>query len=115
MRRAFRAARYTTGTEIVVALAGQVGGAKLADGIARLRGADCAIVVNTGDDYEHLSLAFCPDLDTLLYTLSGVGSPSTSWEPAGDTQALNGMLERLGGPDRLALGDMALAAPTWRS
>jgi len=56
---------------IVVALTGQVGDAKLADGFARLRGGDCAIIVNTGDDYEHLGLPFCPDLDTLLYTLSG--------------------------------------------
>ncbi|MGQ0510991.1 MAG: 2-phospho-L-lactate transferase CofD family protein [Betaproteobacteria bacterium] len=100
---------------IVVALAGQVGGAKLADGLVRLRGADCAIVVNTGDDYEHLGLSFCPDLDTLLYTLSGVGSPSTPWEPAGDTQALYGMLKQLGGPERLALGDKSLAAPLLRT
>ncbi len=35
----------------VVALAGQVGGAKLAEGLQRLRGRDLAVIVNTGDDY----------------------------------------------------------------
>jgi LPPG:FO 2-phospho-L-lactate transferase len=99
----------------VVALAGQVGGAKLADGLVRVRGADCAVIVNTGDDYEHLGLSFCPDLDTILYTLSGLGSPSTPWEPSGDTQALFGMLKTLGGPDQLALGDKSLAAPLLRT
>jgi LPPG:FO 2-phospho-L-lactate transferase len=48
----------------VVALAGQVGGAKLADGLYRLLGKDLTVIVNTGDDYEHLRLAFSPDLDT---------------------------------------------------
>ncbi|HEV3010591.1 MAG TPA: 2-phospho-L-lactate transferase CofD family protein, partial [Burkholderiales bacterium] len=56
----------------VVALGGQVGGAKLADGLYRLRGRDLALVVNTGDDYEHLGLAFSPDLDTALYGLAGI-------------------------------------------
>ena len=51
----------------VVALAGQVGGAKLADGLYRLRGKDLTVIVNTGDDYEHLGLAFSPDIDTMLY------------------------------------------------
>jgi len=56
----------------VVALGGQVGGAKLADGLYRLRGKDLALIVNTGDDYEHLGLAFSPDLDTAVYTLAGM-------------------------------------------
>jgi LPPG:FO 2-phospho-L-lactate transferase len=58
----------------VVALTGQVGGAKLVDGLYRLRGKDLAAVVNTGDDYEHLTLSFSPDIDTLLYTLSGLAA-----------------------------------------
>src|SRR5438045_8378650 len=60
----------------VVALAGQVGGAKLADGLYRLRGDALTVVVNTGDDYEHLGLAFSPDIDTMLYTLAGLASAS---------------------------------------
>ncbi len=66
----------------VVALAAQIGGAKLADGFYRLRGRDLAVVVNTGDDYEQFGLTFSPDLDTMLYTLAGIASPSAGWEPA---------------------------------
>jgi LPPG:FO 2-phospho-L-lactate transferase len=99
----------------VVALAGQYGGAKLADGLYRLRGAQLSVVVNTADDYEHVGLAFSPDLDTVLYTLAGVANPAAGWEPAGETHALFGMLKALGGPDRLVLGDKALAAPILRA
>ena len=99
----------------VVALGGQVGGAKLADGLQRLRGRDLVLVVNTGDDYEHLGLAFSPDLDTALYALGGVASVESGWEPAGDTRALQGMLKALGGPEQPMLGDKSLAAPLLRT
>jgi LPPG:FO 2-phospho-L-lactate transferase len=99
----------------VVALSGQVGGAKLADGLYRLRGKDLAIIVNTGDDYEHLGLAFSPDLDTALYTLAGIGAAATGWEPEGETRALHGMLRTLGGPEQPLLGDKSLAAPLLRA
>jgi len=99
----------------VVALAGQVGGAKLADGLYRLRGRDLAVIVNTGDDYRHLGLAFSPDLDTVLYALAGIANPAAGWEPEHDTRAAQGMLKKLGGPDRPALGDKALATALLRS
>jgi LPPG:FO 2-phospho-L-lactate transferase len=99
----------------VVALAGQVGGAKLADGLYRLRGKDLVVVANTGDDYEHLGLAFSPDVDTLLYTLAGTASPAAGWEPEGETRAVHGMLKRLGGPESPAFGDRSLAAPLLRT
>ncbi len=99
----------------VVVLAAQVGGAKLADGLYRLRGMDLAVVVNTGDDYRHLGLAFSPDLDTTLFTLAGIASATAGWEPEGETRALQGMLKQLGGPDRPLLGDRSLAAPLLRA
>src|SRR4051794_20091987 len=99
----------------VVTLAGQVGGAKLAEGLYRLRGADLAVIVNTGDDFEHLGLSFSPDLDTVLYALAGIASPSAGWEPEGESRALQGMLKTLGGPDRPLLGDKSLAAPLLRT
>lgn len=99
----------------VVALSGQVGGAKLADGLYRLRGRDLAVVVNTGDDFEHLGLSFSPDLDTVLYALADVASATSGWEPAGETRALHAMLKSLGGPDRPILGDKSLAAPLLRA
>jgi len=99
----------------VVALSGQVGGAKLADGLYRLRGRDLAVVVNTGDDFEHLGLSFSPDLDTVLYALADIASPTSGWEPEGETRALHAMLKSLGGPDRPILGDKSLAAPVLRA
>ena len=95
-------------------LAAQMGGAKLADGLYRLRGRELSVVVNTADDFEHLGLAFSPDLDTLLYTLAGIASESAGWEPEGETRAVQTMLASLGGPDRPLLGDRALAAPLLR-
>jgi len=92
-----------------------VGGAKLADGLYRLRGRDLTVVVNSGDDYEHLGLAFSPDLDSVLYALAGIASPASGWEPHDETRALYGMLKSLGGPDRPILGDKSLAAPLLRT
>ena len=99
----------------VVALAGQVGGAKLADGLYRLRRDRLTVIVNTGDDYEHLGLSFSPDIDTMLYTLAGIASPTAPWEPEGDTHAVHDMLKTLGGPDRPIHGDRSLAAPLLRA
>ena len=99
----------------VVALAAQIGGAKLADGLYRLRGKDLAVVVNTGDDYEQFGLTFSPDLDTMLYTLAGIASQSAGWEPEGETFSLFEMLKSLGGSDRLRIGDKSLAAALLRS
>ena len=99
----------------VVALAGQVGGARLAEGLYRLRGKDLAVIVNTGDDHEHLRLAFSPDLDTTLYTLAGIASTSAGWEVEGEMRSVQSMLRMLGGPDRRQLGDKSLAAPLLRT
>jgi LPPG:FO 2-phospho-L-lactate transferase len=99
----------------VVALAAQVGGAKLADGLYRLRGRDLTVIVNTGDDYEHLGLSFAPDLDTVLYSLAGIASVGAAWEPEGESRVVHGMLKALGGPDRPPIGDKSLAAPILRT
>ena len=85
------------------------------DGLYRLRGTDLAIVVNTGDDYEHLTLRFSPDIDTVLYVLAGMANPAASWEPAGESRALFATLKQFGGPEGIALGDRGLAAPLLRT
>jgi LPPG:FO 2-phospho-L-lactate transferase len=99
----------------VVALSGQVGGAKLADGFRRLRGNDLAVIVNTGDDHEVFGLAFSPDIDTMLYTLAGVASPAAAWEPEGETYALHEMLHRFGSEHRVRVGDRSFALPLLRT
>jgi len=99
----------------IVALGGQVGGAKLADGLYRLRKRKLTVIVNTGDDFEHMGLAFSPDLDTMLYMLAGLENPNAAWEPRGETHRLLEMLRMVGGPDRIRLGDQSLAMPILRS
>ena len=93
----------------VVALAGQIGGAKLAHGLARLRGRNLAVIVNTGDDGEVLGLSVSPDVDTMLYTLSGIANPSRGWEPVDETYSLHDMVKHLGWSLRSPIGDRSLA------
>src|SRR5512140_3622616 len=94
----------------VVALAGGVGGAKLADGLAQvLPPEDLTVVVNTGDDFEHLGLSICPDLDTVCYTLAGLANPETGWGRSGETFHALEAVGVLGGETWFGLGDLDLA------
>ncbi len=93
----------------VTALAGGVGGAKLVDGLARsLPPQDLTVIVNTGDDFEHLGLLICPDLDTVFYTLAGLANPITGWGRSGETWQALETLSVLGGPTWFRLGDQDL-------
>jgi LPPG:FO 2-phospho-L-lactate transferase len=94
----------------VVALAGGVGGAKLAHGLAMILPADqLTVIVNTGDDFTHLGLRICPDLDTVCYTLAGLANPVTGWGRADESWRVIENLVRLGGPGWFNLGDQDLA------
>jgi LPPG:FO 2-phospho-L-lactate transferase len=94
----------------IVALAGGVGGAKLADGLARsLTPESLTVVVNTGDDFEHWGLKICPDLDTVCYTLAGLANPATGWGRADETWEVYSNIVLLGGEDWFRLGDKDLA------
>jgi len=94
----------------VVALAGGVGGAKLVDGLASaLPPDDLTVVINTGDDFDHLGLRICPDIDTVVYTLAGLADPKRGWGRADESWNFLTELERLGGPTWFRLGDRDLA------
>jgi LPPG:FO 2-phospho-L-lactate transferase len=100
----------------IVALAGGVGGAKLADGLAQvLPASDLTIIVNTGDDFEHLGLHICPDLDTVCYTLAGRANPTTGWGRFGDSFSALETIGELGGPTWFRLGDHDLGLHLERS
>src|SRR6266853_3894074 len=99
----------------IVALAGGVGGAKLADGLARILGEHLTVVVNTGDDFEHLGLHISPDLDTVMYTLAGIANPETGWGIAGETWNFMAQMARIGGPTWFRLGDRDLATHAVRT
>ena len=94
----------------IVALAGGVGGAKLVDGLAHLLlPGDLTIIVNTGDDFDHLGLYISPDVDTVCYTLAGLANPETGWGRIDETfQALEN-IQKLGGPSWFHIGDKDLA------
>ncbi|RME81136.1 MAG: 2-phospho-L-lactate transferase [Caldilineae bacterium] len=94
----------------VVALAGGVGGAKLAHGLAQLLPPEqLSIIVNTGDDFEHLGLLICPDVDTVLYNLAGVNHPQQGWGRADESFHVLDEARRLGHDAWFLLGDKDIA------
>jgi len=93
----------------ITALAGGVGGAKLAHGLAQILPPDqLTIIVNTGDDFEHLGLYISPDLDTVCYTLAGLANPVTGWGRADETWHAFNAMEKLAGQTWFRLGDRDL-------
>jgi len=95
---------------VIVALSGGVGGAKLALGLSRvLPPEDLLVVVNTGDDFEHLGLSISPDIDTVVYTLSGLANRELGWGRHDETWSFMETLSSLGGETWFRLGDRDLA------
>jgi LPPG:FO 2-phospho-L-lactate transferase len=100
----------------VVALAGGVGGARLAHGIAQvLAPGDLTVVVNTADDTERHGLLVCPDHDTVLYTLAGIANRELGWGIAGESWAVMDQMGVYGEETWFRLGDRDLAAHIVRS
>jgi len=106
----------TAVSQATLALSGGVGGAKLSLGLARElpRGA-LHILANTGDDFEHLGLHISPDIDTLLYTLSGLSNQALGWGLEGESWNVMAAMEALGGETWFRLGDRDLATHLWRT
>jgi len=107
-----------TGTKAghIVALCGGIGGAKLVLGLSRVLAPEqLTVVVNTGDDFEHLGLHISPDLDTVLYTLGGMADPERGWGRAGETWNFMQALAGLDGENWFHLGDRDLAIHATRT
>jgi LPPG:FO 2-phospho-L-lactate transferase len=96
-----------TGT--VVALAGGVGGAKLAEGLQACVGDRLAVIVNTGDDCIRHGLIVMPDHDTVLYNLEGIEQAAWGWGIEGDTHTVMAQLGAYGEEMWFSLGDRDLA------
>ncbi len=95
---------------MIIALAGGVGGARMAHGLARiLPPGQLSVVVNTADDFTHLGLHICPDPDTVMYTLAGLADPERGWGLEGETFNAMEALGKLGGENWFSLGDRDLA------
>jgi LPPG:FO 2-phospho-L-lactate transferase len=94
----------------VVAISGGIGGAKLALGLYRVLPApELTVIVNCGDDFDHLGLRICPDIDTTLYTLAGLANTELGWGRQDETWTFMDTLGALGGPTWFRLGDRDLA------
>ncbi len=95
---------------MIIALSGGVGGAKLALGLSRIMPSEeLLVVVNTGDDFEHLGLSISPDIDTVAYTLSGLANRELGWGRHDETWSFMQTMEALGGETWFRLGDRDLA------
>lgn len=100
----------------IIALTGGVGGAKLADGLMRADNTiDLTLVVNTGDDFNHLGLHISPDIDTALYTLSDVVNPDTGWGRRDETWSFMQALKQFSPDAWFLLGDKDLAIHVTRT
>ncbi len=100
----------------IVALAGGVGGARFADGLAQvLHPEHLTIIVNTGDDFSHLGLRISPDLDTVCNTLAGIENSITGWGRQDESWRVFNILKDMGLPDWFQLGDTDLATHLYRS
>ena len=95
---------------MIIALSGGVGGAKLALGLSRIMPPeDLLVVVNTGDDFEHLGLSISPDIDTVAYTLAGLANRELGWGRHDETWSFMDTMEALGGETWFRLGDRDVA------
>jgi LPPG:FO 2-phospho-L-lactate transferase len=95
---------------VIIALSGGVGGAKLALGLARIMPPEeLTVVVNTGDDFEHLGLSISPDIDTVTYTLAGIANRELGWGRHDETWSFMETMEALGGETWFRLGDRDVA------
>lgn len=102
--------------EKVVTLVGGVGGAKLAHGLAQILAPEqLTVIVNTGDDFWHLGLRICPDLDTVMYTLAEVVNRENGWGVAGETFHTLEALRRYGRDTWFGLGDKDMATHLLRT
>ncbi|APA90504.1 2-phospho-L-lactate transferase (plasmid) [Paraburkholderia sprentiae WSM5005] len=100
----------------ITCITGGVGGAKLVLGLQQvLPPGNITAIVNTGDDFRHLGFWVSPDIDTLLYTLSGKSNVAQGWGREGESWAFMAALRELGGEDWFQLGDGDLALHVLRS
>ena len=93
----------------IAVLAGGVGGARFVQALTEVvRPSDMTVIANVGDDLEVHGLHVSPDLDTLLYTLAGLGDEERGWGRADETWNARDTIERLGGETWFQLGDRDL-------
>ncbi|HSI99576.1 MAG TPA: 2-phospho-L-lactate transferase [Patescibacteria group bacterium] len=99
----------------VALLAGGTGGTKLAHGFSVLPDVELTVIAIVGDDVVIHGHLVCPDIDALLYTLSGLVNKDQGWGVRDDTHTAHAMFERLGAPTWFRIGDADLATHAHRA
>jgi LPPG:FO 2-phospho-L-lactate transferase len=101
---------------MIVALAGGVGAAKFLRGLVEVMPPEeLTIISNTGDDIALFGLHISPDIDIVVYTLSGLVDEERGWGVQGDTFTSLAMLRRYGEATWFNLGDRDLATHIFRT
>ncbi|MDA9671910.1 2-phospho-L-lactate transferase [Paracoccaceae bacterium] len=99
----------------VTLMAGGVGGAKLAEGLAEIPEISLTVIGNVGDDEEFHGLWVSPDIDTMLYTLSGRVNRDQGWGVADESNRALEMLNCLGANTWMFLGDRDFGLHIYRT
>jgi len=100
----------------MVGLAGGVGAARFLEGVVQvIDQSELTVVVNTGDDEEFFGLHVSPDIDIILYTLSGIVDAEKGWGISGDTYNCLQSLGGFGAETWFRLGDRDFAAQIYRT
>jgi LPPG:FO 2-phospho-L-lactate transferase len=101
---------------MIVALSGGVGGAKLVSGLATARPPGSLMaVINVGDDFDHLGLRVCPDIDSVLYAAAGLNDTARGWGRKDESWNFHQTLPQLGYEPWFQLGDRDLATHVLRT
>lgn len=99
----------------VTLLAGGVGGAKMAEGLAALEHVELSIIGNIADDDSFHGLWVSPDIDTLTYTLAGVIDRAQGWGVADEGHRALEVLRSLGNDTWMSLGDRDFGLHIYRT
>lgn len=101
---------------MISVLCGGVGAAKfLLEARNAFNDEEIVAIVNVGDDETLHGLHISPDIDTILYTLTGLVNPNTGWGLKDETWRTMSRLEALGGQTWFRLGDQDLATHLYRT
>jgi LPPG:FO 2-phospho-L-lactate transferase len=100
----------------IIVLSGGVGGARFLEGLIQVVPQKNVVVIgNTGDDEMFYGLHVSPDLDSVMYTLSGVNDEKQGWGLQNETYNTMKQLAKLGNEQWFTLGDKDLATHIHRT
>jgi LPPG:FO 2-phospho-L-lactate transferase len=93
---------------LITLIAGGTGSVKLARGLSKVT-KDLVVVSNVADNIWLHGLYICPDIDTVIYGLSGLLDKSRGWGVSDDSFVFIEQMRRLGQDSWFRLGDKDLA------